>query len=83
LIPIANEMVNFLLKPIKYAHLHDKYASKKYLKVSVAIRQWALHFWDEGANVDLSTLNAVDGFRKLVAKFYNREEGGGISEQQS
>ncbi len=76
-------MVNFLLKPIKYAHLHDKYASKKYLKVSVAIRQWALHFWDEGANVDLSTLNAVDGFRKLVAKFYNREEGGGISEQQS
>ena len=81
--PIANELVNFLLKPIKYRHLHDKYASKKYLKVSVAIRQWALYFWDEGANADLSTLNAVDGFRKRVAKFYDREEGGGICEQQS
>lgn len=81
--PIVNEMVNFLLKPIKYPHLHDKYASKKHLKVSVAIRQWALHFWDEGANADLSTLNAVDEFRKMVAEFYNREEGVGIDEQQS
>lgn len=80
--PTANEMVNFLLKPIKYPHLHDKYASKKYLKVSVAIHQWALYFWDEGADADISTLNAVDEIRKLVAKFYNREEGGGISEQQ-
>lgn len=78
---IANEMVNFLLKPIKYPHLHDKYASKKHLKVSVAMRQWALYFWDEGTNVDLSTLNAVDELRKLVAKFYNREEGDGICEQ--
>ena len=80
--PIANEMVNFLLKPIKCPHLHDKYASKKHLKVSVAIRQWALCFWDEGANADLSTLNTVDEIRRLVAKFYNREEGGGIVEQQ-
>jgi len=81
--PIANEMVNFLLKPIKYPHLHVKYASKKYLKVSVAMRQWTLYFWDEGANADLSTLNAVDEFRKLVAIFYNREEGGGIAEQEA
>jgi molybdate-binding protein len=81
--PIANEMVNFLLKPIKYPHLHDKYASKKHLKVSVAIRQWALYFWDEGAGANLSTLNAVDDIRKLVAKFYNREEGSGIVEQQA
>lgn len=80
MLPTANEMVNFLLKPIKYTHLHDKYASKKYLKVSVAIRQWALSFWD-GADADLSTLNAVDKIRGLVAKFYNREEGVGIGEQ--
>jgi len=78
---IANEMINFLLKPIKYPHLHDKYASKKYLKVSVAIRQWALYFWDEGADADLSTLSAVDEIRKLVEKIYNGEEGGGPGEQ--
>ena len=78
--PIANEMVNFLLKPIKYPHLHEKYASKKHLKVSVAIRQWVLYFWDEGTDADLSTLNAVDEIRKLVAKLYNREQGSGIDE---
>jgi hypothetical protein len=81
--PIANEMVNFLLKPIKYPHLHDKYASKRHLKVSVAIRQWALYFWDEEADADLLTLDAVDEIRRLVARFYNREEGGGIGGQQS
>jgi hypothetical protein len=80
--PIANVMVNFLLKPIKYPHLHDKYASKKYLKVSVAIRQWALSFWDEGADAALSSLHVVDEIRKLVAKRYNREEGGGIGDQR-
>ena len=79
--PIANELVNFILKPIRYPHLHYKYASKKHLKASVGIRQWALYFWGEGAVADLSTLNAVDEIRKLVAKFYHREEGSGVGEQ--
>ena len=80
--PIANELVNFLLRPIKYPHLHSKYASNKHLKVSVAIREWALCFWGEGAIADLSTLDAVDEIRELVAKFYDREEGSGIGEEQ-
>ncbi|KIK70143.1 hypothetical protein GYMLUDRAFT_67397 [Collybiopsis luxurians FD-317 M1] len=53
LIPTANLMLNYILKPIKHESFFRKYARKKYMKVSVYMRRWATNRWSEGTAVNL------------------------------
>ncbi|KAI0827157.1 A/B/D/E cyclin [Trametes gibbosa] len=53
IIPTANMMMNYILKPIRHQSFYKKYASKKFLKASVFVRDWALERWEEGSQVDL------------------------------
>ncbi|KAB5589297.1 G2/mitotic-specific cyclin cdc13 [Ceratobasidium theobromae] len=50
----ANIMINYLLEPIKHEAFWKKYASKRYMKVSPYVRDWALMKWQEGQEVDLA-----------------------------
>jgi len=54
LVPTANLMLNYILKPIRHPSFYKKYASKKFMKASVFARKWALNRWEEGTQVDLS-----------------------------
>ncbi|KAG5637176.1 hypothetical protein H0H81_005475 [Sphagnurus paluster] len=53
LVPTANLMLNYILKPIRHDSFHKKYAGKRYFKSSVYMRDWALQRWEEGTHVDL------------------------------
>ncbi|KAJ7151126.1 g2/mitotic-specific cyclin cdc13 [Mycena filopes] len=53
LLPTANLMLNYILKPIRHQAFHDKYSGKKFAKASIFMRQWALERWEENALVDL------------------------------
>ncbi|KAI0659364.1 cyclin-like protein [Cubamyces menziesii] len=53
IIPTANLMLNYILKPVRHQSFYKKYASKKFLKASVFVRDWALERWEEGTQVDL------------------------------
>ncbi|KAJ7096702.1 g2/mitotic-specific cyclin cdc13 [Mycena belliarum] len=54
LLPTANLMLNYILKPPRHEAFHHKYAGKKFAKASVYMRQWALERWEEGTLVDLA-----------------------------
>ncbi|KAF8962304.1 cyclin-like protein [Flammula alnicola] len=54
LIPTANLMLNYILKPIRHESFHKKYAGKRYYKSSVYMREWALDRWAENTQVDLA-----------------------------
>ncbi|KAJ7695488.1 cyclin-like protein [Mycena rosella] len=54
LLPTANLMLNYVLKPPRHEAFHHKYAGKKFSKASVYMRQWALERWEEGTLVDLA-----------------------------
>ncbi|KAI0634848.1 cyclin-like protein [Trametes polyzona] len=53
IIPTANLMLNYVLKPVRHQSFYKKYASKKFLKASIFVRDWALERWEEGSQVDL------------------------------
>ncbi|RDB30369.1 G2/mitotic-specific cyclin cdc13 [Hypsizygus marmoreus] len=53
LVPTANLMLNYILKPIRHDSFHKKYAGKRYFKSSVYMRDWALTRWEEGTQVNL------------------------------
>ncbi|KAJ4468789.1 cyclin-like protein [Lentinula aciculospora] len=53
LIPTANLLLNYILKPIKHESFYRKYARRKYMKVSVFMRRWAMNRWQEGTTVNL------------------------------
>ncbi|KAI0711392.1 cyclin-like protein [Earliella scabrosa] len=53
IIPTANLMLNYILKPVRHQSFYKKYASKKFLKASVFVRDWALQQWEEGEQVQL------------------------------
>ncbi|KAG6909910.1 hypothetical protein DXG01_014430 [Tephrocybe rancida] len=53
LVPTANLMVNYILKPIRHESFHKKYAGKRYFKSSIFMRDWALGRWAESSHVDL------------------------------
>ncbi|TBU61074.1 cyclin-like protein [Dichomitus squalens] len=53
IIPTANLMINYILKPIRHQSFFKKYASKKYLKASIFVRDWAFARWEEGSQVSL------------------------------
>ncbi|KAF7349261.1 hypothetical protein MSAN_01715600 [Mycena sanguinolenta] len=54
LLPTANLMLNYILKPSRHESFHLKYSGKKFSKASVYMRQWALERWDENTLVDLA-----------------------------
>ncbi|KAF6757755.1 g2/mitotic-specific cyclin cdc13 [Ephemerocybe angulata] len=54
LIPTANLMLNYILKPIRHEAFRKKYAGKKFQKASVYMREWALQRWPGDHHVDLS-----------------------------
>ncbi|KAG9090443.1 G2/mitotic-specific cyclin [Ceratobasidium sp. UAMH 11750] len=49
----ANLMLNYILEPIKHEAFWKKYASKRYMKVSPYVREWAFMRWEENQVVDL------------------------------
>ncbi|KAG6820909.1 hypothetical protein H0H93_009683 [Arthromyces matolae] len=53
LIPTANLMMNYILKPVRHESFHKKYAGKRYFKSSIYMREWALEKWSDSAHVDL------------------------------
>ena len=53
LLPTANLMLNYVLKPIRHESFYKKYAGKRFMKVSVWVREWALEMWEEGTQVNL------------------------------
>ena len=40
LIPTANLMLNYILKPIRHESFHKKYAGKRFYKVSEIVNSW-------------------------------------------
>ncbi|KAF5362603.1 hypothetical protein D9758_009582 [Tetrapyrgos nigripes] len=54
LIPTANLMLNYVLKPTRHESFYKKYARKKFLKVSVFFRSWVLERWVEDTPVNLN-----------------------------
>ncbi|KAG6887855.1 hypothetical protein C0992_010459 [Termitomyces sp. T32_za158] len=53
LIPTANLMLNYILKPIRHESFYKKYSGKRYYKASNYMRDWVLKQWAEGTHVDL------------------------------
>lgn len=53
IIPTANLMLNYILKPIRHESFYKKYAGKRFMKVSILVREWALERWEEGEQVSL------------------------------
>ncbi|TCD65207.1 G2/mitotic-specific cyclin [Steccherinum ochraceum] len=53
LIPTANLMLNYILKPVRHQSFYKKYSGKRFLKVSSFCRDWALDRWSESEQVSL------------------------------
>ncbi|KAG1741428.1 cyclin-like protein [Suillus paluster] len=56
IIPTANLMLNYILKPIRHESFYKKYAGKRFMKVSILVREWALERWEEGEQVSLAAV---------------------------
>jgi hypothetical protein len=54
LLPTANIMLNYVLRETKHEFFFNKYASKKYLKASVYVQDWATTYWNRTEQVRLS-----------------------------
>lgn len=53
IIPTANLMLNYILKPVCHEQFYKKFARKQNMKASVYLRAWALENWTEGSQVEL------------------------------
>ncbi|KAF8734862.1 A B D E cyclin, partial [Rhizoctonia solani] len=71
LIEPANIMLNYMLEPIKHEAFWKKYASKRYMKVSPYVREWALMRWQEGEEVDLAA--ELPGLRAAILERREKE----------
>ncbi|CAE7097693.1 unnamed protein product [Rhizoctonia solani] len=71
LIEPANIMLNYMLEPIKHEAFWKKYASKRYMKVSPYVREWALMRWSEGDEVDL--VAELPGLRAAILERREKE----------
>ncbi|TFY79540.1 hypothetical protein EWM64_g4472 [Hericium alpestre] len=76
LIPTANLMLNYVLKPVRHPSFFKKYASKKYLKASAFVREWALQRWEENTVVDLEV--ELPALKALVRAARERAIAEGI-----
>jgi len=47
ILPTAAIMLNYILRPIRHESFYKKYASRKYLKASTYVRQWAIERYGE------------------------------------
>ncbi|KAK0446044.1 g2/mitotic-specific cyclin cdc13 [Desarmillaria tabescens] len=56
IIPTANLMLNYILKPIRHEQFYKKFARKQNMKASVYLRTWALDRWPEGSQVELQAV---------------------------
>jgi hypothetical protein len=54
IIPTANLMIKYILKPVRHPSLFKKYAAKKSMKASTYVRSWALERWPENTQVNLA-----------------------------
>ncbi|KAI1798006.1 cyclin-like protein [Ganoderma leucocontextum] len=72
IIPTANLMLNYILKPVRHQSFFKKYASKKYLKASVFVREWALQRWEESSQVSLET--ELPALKELIREQRAMEE---------
>ncbi|PIL27699.1 hypothetical protein GSI_10852 [Ganoderma sinense ZZ0214-1] len=72
IIPTANLMLNYIIKPVRHQSFFKKYASKKYLKASVFVREWALQRWEEGSQVSLET--ELPALKELIREQRAMEE---------
>ncbi|KAJ6542898.1 cyclin-like protein [Mycena capillaripes] len=52
-LPVAGEMLRYVLRPIRHESFYRKWAGKRNMKASVYMREWALARWEEGTKVDL------------------------------
>ncbi|KAF8531317.1 cyclin-like protein, partial [Gautieria morchelliformis] len=53
IIPVANIMLNYCLRVKRHEHFIQKYASKRFNKVSVFIHDWATSRWSVGEKISL------------------------------
>ncbi|KAG1720253.1 cyclin-like protein [Suillus lakei] len=71
IIPTANLMLNYILKPVRHESFYKKYAGKRFMKVSILVREWALERWEEGEQVsllaELPAIRATNRERLAVA----------------
>ncbi|KAF9652681.1 hypothetical protein BDM02DRAFT_3088789 [Thelephora ganbajun] len=80
LIPTANIMLNYILKEPRHESFYKKYASKKFLKVSAYVREWALERWPQGGPVLL--LEELPILKEEIRQARAKEiaEGGVVEE---
>ncbi|KAJ7500765.1 cyclin-like protein [Mycena galericulata] len=54
LVPVANEMLRYVLQPMRHESFYKKWAGKRNMKVGVYMQQWAHARWAEGTTPDLA-----------------------------
>ncbi|KAJ7599252.1 cyclin-like protein [Mycena floridula] len=78
LIPTANLMLNYIIKPIRHEAFYKKYAGKRCLKVSVFMRQWVLERWSETEQInlrrDLPTLKLNIRTQRIESQILREDE---------
>ncbi|KDQ60187.1 hypothetical protein JAAARDRAFT_56150 [Jaapia argillacea MUCL 33604] len=78
LVPTANIMLNYVLRPMRHPTFYKKYASKKYMKASTFVRAWALDKWPEGSQVSLK--DELPGLREEISVERERMAAAGFVE---
>ncbi|KAJ3558650.1 hypothetical protein NP233_g11464 [Leucocoprinus birnbaumii] len=86
LVPTANIMLNYVLKPIRHESFHKKYAGKRYYKSSIYMREWALDRWAEETQVNLAQelprlKVEIRLEREQMERQLQAEEGAGVEER--
>ncbi|KAH9962188.1 cyclin-like protein [Russula dissimulans] len=76
IIPTANLMVNYVLKPVRHSSFYKKYAAKKFMKASTYVRSWALERWPENTQVNLA--EELPSLKALIRAQRERAIAAGI-----
>ncbi|KAH9077906.1 cyclin-like protein [Lactarius deliciosus] len=76
LIPTANLMLNYILKPVRHPSFFKKYAAKKFMKASTYVRAWALERWPENTQVNLA--EELPSLKALIRAQRERAIAAGI-----
>ncbi|KAK2461041.1 hypothetical protein APHAL10511_006982 [Amanita phalloides] len=84
LVPTANIILNYCLRPIRHESLFKKFAAKRYMKVSIRMRNWVLERWSEETQVDLvGELPTVKAENRISRQAAALRKGGLIEAQES
>ncbi|KAI9508085.1 cyclin-like protein [Russula earlei] len=76
IIPTANLMINYVLKPVRHGSFFKKYAAKKFMKASTYVRSWALERWPENTQVNLA--EELSSLKALIRAQRERAIAAGI-----